>query len=164
MGQDWEIYAFHVLKLFLAKVKKLRAEAKKGNRKKKKQSIQALGHSYAAALPRRIPSSEGGLRKNKSIQMFPCDQCDKQFPQPYRLNRHIREVHIKERRHSCQYCSKAFFKLTSKERHELTHAIHDMWRCEKCEKVFRDQSSLIYHDNKKVCQKEKTKKNLGTKK
>ena len=83
--------------------------------------------------------------------MLPCDQCDKAFPQPYRLNRHIREVHVKERRHFCRYCDKAFFKLTSKERHELTHLEHDKWKCGSCERVFRDQSSLKYHEKKEVC-------------
>ncbi len=105
-----------------------------------RQSIQALGHSYAAAA--RGVNGKG---------MFPCDQCEKIFPQPYRLNRHIREVHIKERSHFCRHCDKAFFKLTSRERHEMTHTEHDKWKCTNCEKCFRDQSSLKYHLDKRVC-------------
>ncbi len=54
----------------------------KGKKKKpgaKRQSIQALGHSYAAARPRRIsggplPDGEGKRRGASTQAMFPCDQ------------------------------------------------------------------------------------------
>eukprot|EP00094_Tigriopus_californicus_P000396 TCALIF_00385-PA protein Name:"Similar to Ovol2 Transcription factor Ovo-like 2 (Mus musculus)" AED:0.66 eAED:0.66 QI:0/0/0/0.33/1/1/3/0/499 len=120
---------------------------------KASQSIQAMGHSYAAARPRRISGSLTGGKGPLTSQMYPCDQCNKTFPQPYRLNRHIKEVHIKEKRHFCQFCDKAFFKTTSKDRHELTHSDHQLWRCDVCDKNFRDQSSLKYHVNHNVCMK-----------
>lgn len=122
----------------------------------KAQSIQAMGHSYAAARPRRISGSLTGGKGPLTTQMYPCDQCNKTFPQPYRLNRHIKEVHIKEKRHFCQFCDKAFFKTTSKDRHELTHSDHQLWRCDVCEKTFRDQSSLKYHMNHNVCGKKES--------
>ena len=47
--------------------------------------------------------------------------CPQKFPNnPYnftetnRLNRHIREVHLKEKKHYCSVCDKAFFKVTSR--------------------------------------------------
>ena len=61
-------------------------------------------------------------------------------------------VHQKEKRHSCQYCDKSFFKMSSKKRHELTHVEHDTWKCKVCSKTFKDQSSLKYHTQKRVCQ------------
>ena len=132
-------------RLSAAKKKKLLA-------KKKKHSIQALGHSYAAARPRRFSETN----PDNHEMMYPCDQCEKTFPQPYRLNRHIREVHLKEKQHYCSHCDKAFFKLTSKQRHELTHTEHTQWRCKVCAKVFRDQSSLKYHEKHKVCARKKS--------
>ena len=73
-------------------------------------------------------------------------------PQPYRKNRHVMEVHQKEKRHFCKYCDKSFFKMSSKKRHELTHVEHDTWKCNVCSKTFKDQSSLKYHTQKRVCQ------------
>ena len=82
---------------------------------------------------------------------YKCDFCGKSFPQPYRKNRHVLEVHKKEKRHNCKFCEKSFFKLSSAKRHELTHVCHETWKCSKCQKVFKDQSSLKYHVEKNVC-------------
>ena len=65
------------------------------------------------------------------------------------------EVHQKEKRHSCIYCDKSFFKMSSKKRHELTHVQHDTWKCNACLKTFKDRSSLRYHVSKKVCHSKK---------
>ena len=109
-------------------------------KKKKATSIRALGHSYAAAV--------------NSENSYACDHCDKAFPQPYRLNRHIREVHEKEKLHVCRICDKGFFKVTSLTRHEATHEAElDRWICGDCGKSFRDESCLKYHERKKVCKK-----------
>jgi len=125
----------------------------------KRQSVQAMGHSYAAARPRPPPTSTAGRPRPgpaASTVMFGCDRCDRAFPQPYRLNRHIREVHERVKVHACRVagCSKAFFKVTSRNRHELTHdGQHDKWKCGRCLKCFRDQTALNYHVAKKVCSK-----------
>ena len=71
--------------------------------------------------------------------------------------RHILEVHKKEKRHICQFCEKTFFKLSSKKRHELTHVTHDTWKCSRCMKIFKDESSLKYHVKKNVCLTKKSK-------
>ncbi len=141
------------------------------SKRAKRQSVRALGHSYAAIRPRRASNCGGGGgggggrgagaggggerqgREGLSTTLYPCDQCDKEFPQPYRLNRHIREVHVRERKHCCRFCDKSFFKVTSKERHELTHTEHQLWRCAECQKCFRDQTCLKYHQTKNVCLK-----------
>lgn len=126
--------------------------SEKRRKVKANQTVQAMGHSYAAARPRRISGSSGKGPSTK--EMFPCDQCEKTFPQPYRLNRHIQEVHVKEKRHKCTFCDKAFFKCTSRDRHQLIHTEHDLWKCHLCHKNLRDQSSLKYHLERQVCQKD----------
>ena len=70
------------------------------------------------------------------------------------------EVHQKEKKHSCHFCDKSFFKIFSKKRHELTHVKHDIWKCDFCLKTFKDSSSLRYHSSKKVCQSKKEEKNI----
>ena len=95
------------------------------------------------------------------IGNYDCEFCGKSFPQYYRRNRHVMEVHQKLKRHSCQFCEKSFFKVSSKKRHELTHIKHDTWKCSKCEKTFKDQSSLRYHSKKNVCMTKKKEKRIS---
>ena len=90
------------------------------------------------------PSIEAGLH--------PCPSCGKSFPQAYRLKRHIREVHDKEKLYRCNECEKEFFKSTSLIRHKIS--VHEKVRpfgCPNCESRFKDRSALKYHTRKKVC-------------
>lgn len=95
------------------------------------------------------------LNKPRISTGFPCDQCDKVFPQRYRRVRHVREVHDKEKRHGCPYCEKSFFKITSRDRHQLTHEPYrpTKWRCANCHGMFTTETSLVYHVEHKVCLK-----------
>ena len=52
-----------------------------------------------------------------------CAACRRVFPQAYRLRRHVREVHAKERLFRCSQCNKEFFKSTSLIRHKIS--VHD---------------------------------------
>jgi len=90
------------------------------------------------------PANEAGLH--------PCLSCGKSFPQAYRLKRHIREVHDKEKLYRCNECEKEFFKSTSLIRHKIS--VHEKVRpfgCPNCESRFKDRSALKYHTRKKVC-------------
>ena len=58
--------------------------AKTKKKKKRGPSIQALGHSYAAARPVRKCSEQNPHGWGGEQEMYPCDQCEKIFPQPYR--------------------------------------------------------------------------------
>ena len=58
--------------------------AKTKKKKKRGPSIQALGHSYAAARPVRKCSEQNPYGWGGEQHMYPCDQCEKTFPQPYR--------------------------------------------------------------------------------
>ena len=55
----------------------------------------------------------------------PCPSCGKSFPTEYRMKRHIREVHNKERLYKCNECKKEFFKSSSLIRHKISlHGIY----------------------------------------
>jgi len=86
------------------------------------------------------------------VGLHPCLNCGKSFPQAYRLKRHIREVHDKEKLYRCNECEKEFFKSTSLIRHKIS--VHEKVRpfgCPNCESRFKDRSALKYHTRKKVC-------------
>jgi len=113
--------------------------------------VEAIAVASSAA---KIPVPALNRVKARMPSGFPCDQCDKVFPQRYRRVRHVREVHDKERRHTCRFCEKSFFKITSRDRHQLTHVPdrrNTKWRCAHCHGMFTTETSLDYHVNHKVC-------------
>ena len=63
--------------------------------------------------------SQSKVTLTKDLRVFPCQSCDKTFPVQYRLNRHVREVHIKEKDYKCNICTKEFFKSSSLLRHQV---------------------------------------------
>jgi len=86
------------------------------------------------------------------VWKFSCSSCQKSFPQAYRLRRHVREVHDKEKMHQCDKCDKKFFKTSSLNRHKVS--VHNKIRpfsCTDCEKKFKDKSALKYHIKRSVC-------------
>ena len=81
-----------------------------------------------------------------------CSHCGKIFPQPYRLKRHIREVHDLEKFHKCEDCNKTFSKIDNLKRHKIS--VHNKIRpyaCLNCDAKFKDKSALKYHTKKNVC-------------
>jgi len=94
-------------------------------------------------------------RKLKKSRIFPCGQCVKSFPQKYRLNRHVREVHDKEKLFMCEHeqCSAKFFKSSSLLRHMVSvHIEYRPYNCKMCTAAFKDNKALKYHEENKVCQ------------
>ena len=87
-----------------------------------------------------------------SIRKFSCSNCGKAFPQQYRLRRHEREVHEKEKMHECDECDKKFFKNNSLTRHKISvHENKRPFACLHCNSKFKDKSALKYHTKKNVC-------------
>ena len=85
-----------------------------------------------------------------ALGKFSCVSCGKSFPQAYRLRRHVREVHDKEKMYECDECEKKFFKTNSLTRHKIS--VHDNIRpfsCPNCVSTFKDKSALKYHTKKK---------------
>lgn len=52
---------------------------------------------------------------------FRCDTCSKQFARQSVLTTHISRVHLKEKKHGCQICKKAFATKSDRDRHGLVH-------------------------------------------
>eukprot|EP00088_Acartia_fossae_P045335 TRINITY_DN4878_c0_g1_i1.p1 TRINITY_DN4878_c0_g1~~TRINITY_DN4878_c0_g1_i1.p1 ORF type:complete len:504 (+),score=101.29 TRINITY_DN4878_c0_g1_i1:688-2199(+) len=91
-------------------------------------------------------------RRLKKSNTFSCAKCSKSFPQKYRLNRHIREVHDKEKEYKCNICPSQFFKSSSLLRHKVSvHMDYKPYVCQMCGAAFKDSSGLKYHEEHNVC-------------
>jgi len=110
--------------------------------------------TYVASVSlEKLPPRKSKQKQEKNA-VFKCDGCTKVFPASYRLNRHVREVHNKEKSHKCHLCPKQFFKSTSLLRHKV--GVHSKLRpfvCQFCSAGFKDQTALKYHTVNKVCSK-----------
>ena len=100
------------------------------------------------------PPSAADLEMNAEAKSSTneCSHCGKIFSQPYRLKRHIREVHDHDKFHKCEDCNKTFFRLSNLQRHK--RSVHDKIRpyeCPNCNAKFKDKSALKYHNKKNVC-------------
>eukprot|EP00090_Calanus_glacialis_P045399 TRINITY_DN8409_c0_g1_i1.p1 TRINITY_DN8409_c0_g1~~TRINITY_DN8409_c0_g1_i1.p1 ORF type:complete len:531 (-),score=145.31 TRINITY_DN8409_c0_g1_i1:76-1668(-) len=139
------------------------ATSETGKDNPKVDDVKSTGredHQYFQHSERSSPRFRKLLPKEESFSSsklstaanFPCSICDKSFPQAYRLKRHIREVHDKEKMFKCEECNKKFFKSNSLVRHKI--AVHDKIRpfsCPNCDSRFKDRSALKYHTKKNVC-------------
>lgn len=121
----------------------------------KREDHQYFQHSERSSprFRKLLPKDDAGHSSKPNIAAsFPCTSCDKSFPQAYRLKRHIREVHDKEKMFKCEECNKKFFKSNSLVRHKIS--VHDKIRpfsCPNCDSKFKDRSALKYHTKKNVC-------------
>ena len=98
---------------------------------------------FRKLLPKNSTVTEDS--SNNSIGKFSCSNCHKTFPQAYRLRRHVREVHEKEKMYQCDECDKKFFKTNSLNRHKTQ--VHDQLRpyaSRNCSSKFKDKSALNY--------------------
>ena len=78
-----------------------------------------------------------------SSEGFNCRWCSKAFKKQFRVRRHERMVHCKERPHICPYCSKAFAQSSDLRKHKVS--IHKMVLCTICHKVFADENEKQTH-------------------
>ena len=76
---------------------------------------------------------------------FPCDECDKSFTQRGNLERHISNIHTKEKPYVCNICHKNFSDGGSLTRHRRIHTGQMPYSCTTCPKKFTDQSNCIKH-------------------
>ena len=98
------------------------------------------------------PAADPDMNAEAKSSTNECSHCGKIFPQPYRLKRHIREVHDQEKFHKCEDCNKTFFRINNLKRHKIS--VHNKIRpfaCLNCDAKFKDKSALKYHTKKNVC-------------
>ena len=55
----------------------------------------------------------------RELEKLECPYCHKMVTQP-NIRRHIRDIHLQEKRHQCDFCSKQFSQRSSLKRHYST--------------------------------------------
>ncbi|KAJ8044932.1 hypothetical protein HOLleu_07830 [Holothuria leucospilota] len=111
-----------------------------------------LSHDRISELPHRYELL------NDIVEMaFMCRLCPTEFKSNYQLQRHLNNVHCKNREHVCETCLKMFASRTNLMRHQQTHKEGErVYGCVLCDKVFLYKDGLIQHayahDNDKPLQ------------
>ena len=87
---------------------------------------------------KRVPKNPS---KNRRIQLFSCNLCDKDFRYKTALDNHTRVHH----KYKCQHCREQFDSLFEVSRHEKSHASDLRYSCEVCDKKFLTKQYMLSH-------------------
>ncbi|XP_043279172.1 uncharacterized protein [Venturia canescens] len=83
-------------------------------------------------------------RDGKTLKIWECGICTKEFRHQYTLMRHL-PTHTDERNFKCDACGKAFRQLSTLSQHKAIHSDARPYVCEYCKKTFNRVSTLISH-------------------
>ncbi|XP_064115583.1 zinc finger and SCAN domain-containing protein 12-like [Macrobrachium nipponense] len=83
-------------------------------------------------------------RDGKTIKIWECGICGKEFMHQYTLMRHL-PTHTDERNFRCNICGKAFRQMSTLSQHKATHSESRPYVCDLCKKTFSRVSTLISH-------------------
>ncbi|KAK7867427.1 hypothetical protein R5R35_003849 [Gryllus longicercus] len=82
--------------------------------------------------------------ENKTVKIWECGICGKEFRHQYTLMRHL-PTHTDERNFKCEACGKAFRQMSTLSQHRAIHSDARPYVCELCKKTFNRVSTLISH-------------------
>ncbi|XP_021940264.1 zinc finger protein 813-like isoform X2 [Zootermopsis nevadensis] len=83
-------------------------------------------------------------RDGKTLKIWECGICSKEFRHQYTLMRHL-PTHTDERNFKCETCGKAFRQMSTLSQHRAIHSDARPYVCELCKKTFNRVSTLISH-------------------
>lgn len=83
-------------------------------------------------------------RKRKINKLHRCPHCDRTYPFPCELRRHL-PVHTGVLLHQCATCSKSFKTQTELKQHQLFHSDVSAHQCSTCSQTFKKKGDLTRH-------------------
>lgn len=87
---------------------------------------------------------ESVLKYHCEPRKYQCSQCTEKFLFPQRLAEHVKSVHKESLDNSCLVCAKNFKTQTILEKHLKIHT-GDLYQCDVCMKIFRNNHALQVH-------------------
>ncbi|XP_026468188.1 zinc finger protein interacting with ribonucleoprotein K-like, partial [Ctenocephalides felis] len=101
-------------------------------------------------------------RNDRTIKLWECGVCSREFQHQYTLMRHL-PTHTDVRNYQCTQCNKAFRQLSTLSQHKAIHSMERPYECEVhtdaatkmkfrcnyCEREFSKQGQLQSHEMKK---------------
>ncbi|XP_038221181.1 zinc finger protein 836-like [Zerene cesonia] len=88
---------------------------------------------------------------HQSVVLHRCDTCGREYNLKSQLERHVRSVHMQERKFECEVCRKRFFTQYRLTRHGLTHTGERHFKCPVCGKLYARKDNMETHA--KSCKK-----------
>ena len=91
------------------------------------------------------------MDKDPEVKSYACDKCEKAYKSQRALRFHSRSIHEgikKDRgpRKECEICSKVFHKTYEFKMHVSAHANPTAFKCDICEKAYKSQGALSFHN------------------
>lgn len=74
-----------------------------------------------------------------------CHICNKLFSNKYKLERHIKTVHLRLYTHICPICGKLILDSTGFQRHLASHSDLKPYKCDQCTLAFKIKADLTVH-------------------
>lgn len=83
-----------------------------------------------------------------AVRQYLCNECGKLFKDSAAMNRHIRAVHMGDRRHACQQCPRRFITRSLLVQHIRVHTGERPNLCTQCGRAFRTTTGLRVHEQR----------------
>ena len=86
------------------------------------------------------------IHTHLGIKMFSCSECDSSFVEKADRDKHVNNIHKKERNHQCSFCHKKYFSLALLRSHQRIHTQEKPFECRFCPKTFSQRTACKAHE------------------
>lgn len=100
---------------------------------------------YCSYLSATHEEFQAHLKVHRLAKRYPCHICKAVYNTPGNIHKHIRSVHMGERRYFCEVCNKGFYTKTHLQCHRAIH-FEPTLKCSFCDRMFKEAGSKRIHE------------------